>query len=295
MEITLNGGDTINVITNEIFDDPGCIARDDSGRDISESVKIKGIADTTQPGTYTISYSVTDPAGNTLKKDRTVIVDGFLPFRCEDTLFLTFDDGPSETVTPEILSILKKYDVPATFFIVDYGQSAEKINMLRSAIAQGHTIGIHGYSHDYSKIYRSVPDFMDNVKKLDDKIRRDLDYEPFIMRFPGGSSNKVSRSYCEGIMPELVKKVQAEGYYFTDWNIYSGDSPGSGASADQIIASVKNVCSRFCFGNILMHDSEANHATAEALPELIEWAKEAGYAFSAMKKGGQTVHHAGSY
>ena len=94
---------------------------------------------------------------------------------------------------------------------------------------------------------------------------------------------------------ELVKKVQAEGYYFTDWNIYSGDSPGSGASADQIIASVKNVCSRFCFGNILMHDSEANHATAEALPELIEWAKEAGYAFSAMKKGGQTVHHAGNY
>ena len=67
MEITLNGGDTINVITNDIFDDPGCIARDDSGRDISESVKIKGIADTTQPGTYTISYSVTDPAGNTVK------------------------------------------------------------------------------------------------------------------------------------------------------------------------------------------------------------------------------------
>lgn len=169
------------------------------------------------------------------------------------------------------------------------------INMLRSAIAQGHTIGIHGYSHDYSKIYRSVPDFMDNIKKLDDKIRRDLGYEPFIMRFPGGSSNKVSKSYCEGIMPELVKKVQAEGYYFTDWNIYSGDSPGSGASADQIIASVKNVYSRFRFGNILMHDSEANHATAEALPELIEWAKEEGYTFSAMKKGGQTVHHAGNY
>ena len=65
------------------------------------------------------------------------------------------------------MEILKKYKVPATFFIIDYGEDPKKIELLKSAIAQGHTIGVHGYSHDYGEIYQSVPDFMENIKTLD--------------------------------------------------------------------------------------------------------------------------------
>ena len=161
--ITLNGGDTIKILTNSDFDDPGYSAQDDSDGDVTESVKAKGIVDTFDPGTYTISYSVSDSFGNEADKKRTVIVEGTPEVKPKKVIYLTFDDGPSETVTPEILKTLKKYNVPATFFIVDYGQDAEKIRLLKEAIAQGHTIGIHGYSHDYGEIYKTVPGFMDNL------------------------------------------------------------------------------------------------------------------------------------
>lgn len=289
--ITLNEGDAIRILTNSKFDDPGYNATDDSDGDVTELVKTKGIVDTYNPGTYTISYSVSDSFGNEANKKRTVVVEGTPEVKPKKVIYLTFDDGPSENVTPRILKTLKKYNVPATFFIVDYGQDENKIRMLKSAIEQGHTIGIHGYSHDYSEIYKTVPDFMDNIKRLDKKIRKDLGYEPLIMRFPGGSSNTVSKSYCKGIMSKLVKKVQREGYYYTDWNVDSSDASGNNISADQIISSIKNGCREDQYNIILMHDSEAKLTTAKALPKVIKWAKKEGYTFEAMEKGGPTVHH----
>jgi len=289
--ITLNEGDRISVLTNSKFHDPGYSAEDDSDGDVTESVKVKGIVDTFNPGTYTISYSVTDSYGNEAKKERKIVVEGEPEEKPKKVIYLTFDDGPSDNVTPKILKILKKYNVPATFFIIDYGQSEGKIKMLKSAIADGHTIGIHGYSHDYSKIYKSVPAFMENVEKLERKIREDLDYKPFIMRFPGGSSNTVSKDACDGIMSELVKKVQEEGYYYSDWNVDSVDASGNGISADRILSSVKKGCKTKQYNIVLMHDSDAKKTTAEALPKIIEWAKKEGYTFAAMEKGGPTVHH----
>ncbi len=289
--ITLNQGETINILTNSKFEEPGWNAQDDSDGDVTEAVKTKGIVDTYNPGTYRISYSVSDSYGNEASIERTVVVDGEPEEGPKKVIYLTFDDGPSDNVTPEILEILKKYNVPATFFIIDYGQSEEKIALLKSAIAQGHTIGIHGYSHDYSTIYQSVPAFMENIETLGEKIRKDLNYEPFIIRFPGGSSNTVSKNYCEGVMSDLVSKVQEEGYYFTDWNVDSTDASGNGISAETLISSVKNNCSEDGYNIVLMHDSDAKQTTAEALPEIIEWAKKEGYTFAAMEKGGPTVHH----
>ena len=289
--ITLNGGDSISVLTNSKFDDPGYSAEDDSDGDVTESVRTKGIVDTFNPGTYTISYSATDSYGNEAHKVRKVVVEGEPKEKPQKVIYLTFDDGPSDNVTPKILKILKKYNVPATFFIIDYGQSEEKMRTLKSAIADGHTIAIHGYSHDYGDIYKSVPAFMENVEKLDRKIREDLDYKPFIMRFPGGSSNTVSKDVCEGIMSDLVKKVQEEGYYYSDWNVDSIDASGNGISADRILSSVKNGCIKKQYNIVLMHDSNAKKTTAEALPKIIEWARKEGYTFVAMEKGGPTIHH----
>ena len=289
--LTLNEGETINVLTNSKFEDPGSSAEDDSDGDVTETVITKWIVDTYNPGTYTISYSVSDSYGNEAQKTRTVIVDGEPEVKPDKVIYLTFDDGPSDNVTPEVLETLKKYKVPATFFIIGYSQSEEHIALLRSAIAQGHTIGIHGYSHDYEEIYQSVPDFMENIKTLDEMIRTDLNYEPFVIRFPGGSSNTVSESYCDGIMTDLVQKVQEEGYYYTDWNVDSTDASGNGISTDRIISSIENGCKEDQYNIVLMHDSDAKQTTAEALSEVIEWAQEEGYTFKAMEKGGPTVHH----
>ena len=91
-------------------------------------------------------------------------------------------------------------------------------------------------------------------------------------------------------MSELVKEVQAEGYYYTDWNVDSTDAAGIGISAEQIVSSVKKGCKKNRYNIVLMHDGWTKETTAEALPQIIEWAKEEGYTFAAMEKGGPTVH-----
>ncbi len=290
-EIKLQGGDEIKVEQYSSFKDPGYTVVDDSDGDITQKATTKGIVDTYNPGKYTISYHAVDSYGNEATHERTVNVESGSGSDEEKVIYLTFDDGPSSAVTPRVLDVLKEYDVPATFFILDYGDSEENISLLKKAISQGHTIGIHGYSHDYGEIYKSVPGFMENVTKLDQKIKKDLDYEPFVIRFPGGSSNTVSVSVKKGIMTELVDIVQEEGYYYSDWNVDSTDASGNNIDKDAIVNAVKNNCSENGYNIVLMHDSNMKKTTAKALPEIIEWAKEEGYTFKAMKRGGPTIHH----
>ena len=154
-EIVLRGGDEIKVEQYSSFKDPGYTVVDDSDGDITQKATAKGIVDTYNPGKYTISYHAVDSYGNKATHERTVNVESGSDSDEEKVIYLTFDDGPSSAVTPEVLDVLKKYDVPATFFILDYGDSEENISLLKKAISQGHTIGIHGYSHDYGEIYKT--------------------------------------------------------------------------------------------------------------------------------------------
>ena len=126
---------------------------------------------------------------------------------------------------------------------------------------------------------------------VDDKIRRDLDYEPFIIRFPGGSSNTISEDYCKGIMTDLVKEVQIEGYKYVDWNVDSTDASGNNVSAKKLIKSVKKNCDLEKANVILMHDSNAKKTTAKALPKIIEWAQKEGYVFKALTLDSPSAHH----
>ena len=172
--------------------------------------------------------------------------------------------------------------------------NAEKVvgaKQVKRALKDGCTIGLHGYSHDYSKIYTSTDDFMNNITTLHEKLKTDLDYDPFILRFPGGSSNTVSKDYCKGIMGQLTKLVQKENYYYSDWNVDSTDASGNNVPVKKLIESVEKNCDKDGYNIILMHDSDAKGTTAKALPEIIEWAQEEGYVFKAMTPGSPTVHH----
>lgn len=202
-------------------------------------------------------------------------------------IYLTFDDGPSKR-TPEVLDILKKYNVKATFFIINFDDSY--IPVLKRIIAEGHSIGIHGYSHEYEDIYKSEAAFMENVTKLRNKIKEKLGYDTTIMRFPGGSSNGVSKKICPGIMTKLVKTVQNEGYQYFDWNVDSRDAERFDAAG--ILESVKKNTKGTRRTNIvLMHDNGDKHETVKALPNVIEWAKANGYSFSNLNASSETVHH----
>lgn len=285
------GQGTIEIRPGQKFTDPGASAIDDSDGDVTAQITAKGFVDIYNKGSYEIEYTVSDSYGNVGKAIRTVTVAGEPLDMEKKTIYLTFDDGPSTEVTSEILDVLKKEKVPATFFIIDYGNDQEKLALLKRALKQGCTIGIHGYSHDYSKIYSSVPAFMDNITTLQAKVKTDLGYDAFVMRFPGGSSNTVSKEYRKGIMTKLVKRVQKEGYMYNDWNVDSTDAEGNNIAVSTLVGNVMEECDPENYNVILMHDSDAKGTTAKALPKIIKWAKEEGYKFKAMKPGCPTIHH----
>ena len=290
-ELTLTEGESISLRPGEKFEDPGIVAIDDSDGDISDKVASKGFVDTSCEGTYYVLYDVSDSYGNAASATRTVTIEGEPLKEEKGVIYLTFDDGPSTEVTASILDTLEKYEVPATFFVIDYGTDQEKIKLMKRALKDGCTIAIHGYSHDYSKIYASVPAFMENVTKLHDKLKTDLGYDARIIRFPGGSSNTISEDYCKGIMTDLVKEVQIEGYKYVDWNVDSTDASGNNVSAKKLIKSVKKNCDLEKANVILMHDSNAKKTTAKALPKIIEWAQEEGYEFKAFTLDSPSAHH----
>ena len=229
---------------------------------------------------YEFVYTAIDSSWNmSIAKRKIVIATG--------VICLTFDDGPS-SVTPEVLDVLKENNIKATFFILDYSEQSK--SMIQRIIDEGHTLAIHGMSHDYSKIYASAEATLENFTSLQKKIKKDFNYDVKYVRFPGGASNTISRNYCEGVMTEAVKKVQEESLEYYDWNV-DVDDAGSARTpseiynnfVDGILPGVENI--------VLMHDGEGHMPTAKALQEIINYAKENGYVFTAISENTTPAKH----
>ena len=203
-------------------------------------------------------------------------------------IYLTFDDGPSSTITPKVLDILKKEKIKATFFVLNYSKSNEKL--IKRIVKEGHTIGIHGYSHEYSKIYKSKNAFFNNVYSLQEKIEKSTGVKTKYMRFPGGSSNTVSRHYNKGIMTLLTGRMLGKGFKYYDWNVSSGDAGGAKNSNDVYRNVTRNLSKKR--GNmVLCHDYAGNTKTLKALPSIIKYAKKHGYKFKAIDDNTPLYNH----
>ena len=201
------------------------------------------------------------------------------------TVYLTFDDGPSPR-TPEILKILDQYGVKATFFVINGGKYNQ---YMKDIVNGGHSIALHSYSHNYSNIYASEENYFADLQKISDVVYEQTGVRSNLIRFPGGSSNTVSRKYSKGIMTRLTKEVAARGYVYFDWNVESGDAAGNRVSAQTII----NNCRKVPRNNaviVLMHDASPKKSTVEALPAVIEYYKKAGCKFAALTTSSPVVH-----
>lgn len=286
--ITLQGETEEYVSKGNTFTDAGYTAKDDLDGDLTDKVTVSGGVDADTEGEYTLTYTVTDKAGNTGTAQRTVTVYGNNEGSAK-RLYLTFDDGPSSEVTPRVLDILKKHNAKATFFIVNYSDSNKEI--VRRAINEGHTIALHGYSHDYATIYANDEAFMQNIYRLHDKLMADFGYDARLIRFPGGSSNTVSCSYNDGIMSRLAVRVQKEGFSYFDWNISSGDAGGNNIAQEKIYNNVTQHL--FGEGNnvVLMHDTNYKETTADALEDIIIYAKVNGYTLLPLTPDTRPCHH----
>ena len=198
----------------------------------------------------------------------------------EKWVCLTFDDGPSKT-TPDVLAALKDAGVHATFFVVATGYNEKYLPLLTEASAAGHQIALHSASHEYSDIYRSSEAYWADISLLKERIAPYVDTESIrYLRFPGGSTNTVSRRYGgRELMKQLKSEVEQKGWQWVDWNVCAEDAVGGHPSADTIYRNVVRETGEQTRCVVLMHDSSSTRTTAEALPDIIRWYADQGFTF----------------
>lgn len=202
-----------------------------------------------------------------------------LQTRAANTVYLTFDDGPSK-LTEDVLDVLKEKQVKATFFIVGKNLETEQgKKILKRIVREGHAVGIHTYSHVYNRIYRSVEDFLDDFYKTFDQIYTITDIKPEILRFPGGSIN----GYNNTLYKELIAEMTRRGFVYYDWNVSSQDAAGT-ITKQQIYENVVFASKKNTRNIVLMHDSVEKVSTLKALPDIIDELSDRGYQFDVLTR-----------
>ncbi len=199
-------------------------------------------------------------------------------------VYLTFDDGPSDH-TAEILDILKKNKVKATFFVVGKEtQHAKK--MYQRIVLEGHTLAMHSYSHNYDQIYANVRAFSKDLMKLQKYLYDVTDVKPYIYRFPGGSSN-----HCAGDIKPYIRYVNKKGLLYFDWNALNEDAVNFEQSSRQLNEKILKDVRRQKTSIVLMHDLHETQNTVKGLDTLIKTLKKEGYQILPITKNTKPLHH----
>lgn len=279
--ITLKGEKSTYVKVGAAYEDPGFTASDNVDGDVTAKVSVSGSVDMTRMGINTITYTVSDGAGNKTTATRTVYVyekqavsNPVNPGN--KVVYLTFDDGPSK-YTSRLLDILDKYGVKATFFVTN--QFSAYQNMIGETHRRGHTIALHTYSHQYSNLYKNETAYYNDLSLIHNVVVQQTGVAPTIVRFPGGTSNTVSKKYCSGIMTSLSQSLSYHGYLYCDWNVSSGDAGGT-TSTNQVATNVINGIKKHNVSIVLQHDIYSY--SVEAVEQILFWGIQNGYTFLPM-------------
>lgn len=285
--IQLNGGESLAANVGDFLEEPGFTAVDDTDGDLTAAVEVSGTVDWLTPGTYCLTYQVSDQAGNTATAFRQIEVQAKdrpqAVWPQGKVIYLTFDDGPGPD-TQRLLDVLDKYGVKATFFVTDSGYP----NLLKEITDRGHSIGIHTATHNYSQIYADGESYFRDLYKIQQVIREATGVTTTLMRFPGGSSNTVSRSTCEGLMTTLVEAVRDAGFQYFDWNVDSDDA-GRARKAQTVLDNVTEGVSQHDVSIVLQHD--VHSYSVDAVEDIITWGLNHGYTFAALNENSPGMHH----
>lgn len=284
--LTLLGGNTVTVLAGQGYQEPGWTAMDNLDGDLSEFVQVSGTVDAYRAGDYQLLYTVTDRSDNCTELYRTVTVQ---PKPVPETvypegkvIYLTFDDGPC-CYTEQLLGILDDYGAKATFFVIN----SENLDVLSRIAEGGHSIGIHSVSHDYREIYASADAYFNDILTMQQIIYEKTGVMTYLMRFPGGSSNTVSR-FNKGIMTYLTQAVEDMGFRYFDWNVDSNDAGGA-RNAKEVYENVINGVQWQRISVVLQHDIKP--FSVEAVERILRWGNANGYRFLALDMTSPTAHH----
>jgi peptidoglycan/xylan/chitin deacetylase (PgdA/CDA1 family) len=193
----------------------------------------------------------------------------------EKIAYLTFDDGPSTEVTPEILKVLDQYNIKATFFVL--GLKAERYpDLILQEHNSGHIVANHTYGHDEEYLYADPDNFMKDIYKAEDVLKEIIPgYDYKLIRFPQGSFQNKKAAHRE--------TVSAAGYHYVDWNCINGDYLANTLPTDEILEQIKETYNNQKKLIVLMHDATPKTTTAEALPAVIEFLQGEGYTFKTLE------------
>ncbi|MBQ7816050.1 MAG: polysaccharide deacetylase, partial [Oscillospiraceae bacterium] len=177
------------------------------------------------------------------------------------------DDGPSAN-TETVLDILKSNNIKTTFFVVNNDIEAQQY-LYKRIVDEGHTLGIHTYSHQYRDIYSSVDAYLADFNKMYEKVYELTGTKPTVFRFPGGSIN----TYNQNFYTELIAEMLRRGFTYYDWNVSSGDAGvtfNSPAIQNAVLSGIGSKNKSI----VLMHDSSTKQATVGALQGIIDALKD---------------------
>lgn len=280
-KLQLLGDKEITIYTDDEYSEEGYFVSDNCDKGITDKVGVEGFVDTNTPGSYKLNYTVTDEYGNTSSDERIINV---LKKGDVGSIFLTFDDGPLEGNTNEILDILREEGIKATFFVTNRGPDY----LIKREYDEGHTIGLHTATHNYSYVYSSIDNYFADLESVHNRVLNITGSDSRLIRFPGGSSNTISKKYYPGIMSILTNEVVNRGYKYVDWSIVSGDA-GDTKDPNEIYSRVTSNLGHDKVNIVLMHDIKSY--TKDSLRSIIKYGKENGYSFKKLELDSIMVTH----
>ena len=288
-ELKLEGSKEMTIYKGTDYKEPGYKATDICDDDLTDKVKVEGNVDKNKVGTYEIKYTVYN--SNEAKEEIKRIVyvkekptDATASNGSGKTVYLTFDDGPG-LYTQSILNTLDKYGVKATFFVTN--QFPKYQYLIAEEAKRGHAIAVHTYTHNYN-VYTSVDTYINDFNRMNEVVKNQTGSYTQMFRFPGGSSNTISKKYKVGVVSEIAREMSSKGYIYYDWNVSSGDAAGYNSNGIYN-ATIRGVskCGAHCV--VLMHDIKGT--TANALDPILKELKSKNYSFGVLTPAGPTAHH----
>lgn len=238
------------------------LSTDASSMKESKATNQESKATTQEDQSTTQDYKVTSKENIDSAKDKKATVNK--DTKASKKVYITFDDGPSK-YTAEILDLLAEYNVKATFFVIGKTDNESK-ELYKRIIKEGHSLGMHSYSHNYKVIYNSLKDFEKDFKKIRKLLYDTTGQKINIYRFPGGSGNTVSKEDVSIFIDYLNKN---EVIYY-DWNVISGDATGKKLTSQTMYQNVMDGVKANKTSIVLMHDTDSKKYTIETLNKILE-------------------------
>lgn len=218
-------------------------------------------------------------------KEKEIVTGSAVEEEKTKRVYLTFDDGPSKQ-TERVLNILEKKKVKATFFTIGREDEFSQ-NIYRRIVKEGHTLGMHSYSHIFKEIYGSLDGFKKDFHRISDYLEKITGVRPVFYRFPGGSSNTVNEIPVE----QYTNFLKEQGVEYVDWNVIAANGISDNVTKKDMVRSVMEGVAKYDTSIVLLYDSADKKMTADSLSAMIDSLQAAGYELLPMDDSTIPIHH----